>query len=273
MIQNPVLRKELLIRMRLRSLATAKAGVFALVMLAILWIHYEAIASILSSESSYRGRDEWGFLIVGQATLLFLLTPIAAANAITQEKEQQTWEMLVFTRLTSQEIVLGKLFARLVPSFGLLLLGFPLTLFSFWIAMQHQNEWSSLHAGNFVAVYLVLLICTVFFTITGLFVSWLVKRTLFAVMGSYVVVIGFLMLGTFLITGACSLFIRDYQVMERFPLLWINPIYMMGQAMQPMAPDGFLYMVVGVVAYLIASLLMLWIMVRNFHRSSNAVGA
>lgn len=273
MIQNPVLRKELLIRMRLRSLATAKAGVFALVVLAILWIHYEAIDSIIHAETSYRGRDEWGFLVVGQAVLLFLLTPIAAANAITQEKEQQTWEMLVFTRLTSREIVFGKLFARLVPSFALMLLGFPLTFFSWWTAIQNQSDWWNLHFGNFVATYAVLITCSVFFTITGLFLSWLVKRTLFAVMGSFVVVIGFLMLGTFLITGACSLFVHDYQVMERFPLLWINPIYMMGQAMQPMAPDGFVYMIVGILAYLAASVLMLWIMIRNFHRSSNMVGA
>ena len=274
MIQNPVLRKELLIRMRLRSLASAKAGILAVILLVVGWIHYEAISSMLSSDSMSRGYDELRLLIAGQTILLFLLTPIAAANAITQEKEQQTWEMLVFTRLTNAEIIFGKLIARLVPSFVLMILAFPLTLFAFSLAMQNRSGWAQLHFGNLVACYAVLIITTIFFTTVGLFISWLVKRTIFAVMGAYTFVVGFLMVGTYIITGAASQFSpeRSSGFWEWFPLLWINPIYLMGQAMEPAKPYGFLYMTLGLFAYVILTVSMLGIMWLKFHRSSSMVG-
>ncbi len=271
-IENPILRKELLIRMRLRSLASAKAGVIVCVLFLVAWVHYEVIGNMLMSDAASRGRDEWGYLVMGQATLLFLLTPIAAANAITQEKEQQTWEMLVFTRLTSGEIIFGKLLARLLPSFALILLGFPLTLFAWNLSRQNPSEYWTIHFGNFAACYAVLLVSTIFFTIIGLFLSWLVKRTLFAVMGAYVVVVGFLMIGTAMIAAAFSMFMQNQHDIDWFPLFWINPVYLMGQAMQPAAPYGFLYMTFGLVVYAVLSGLMLWIMLRNFNRSSNTVG-
>ena len=272
-IENPILRKELLIRMRLRSLATAKSGIIVCVLFLLAWIHYEVISNMLMSDSPLRGRDEWEILIKGQATLLFLFAPIAAANAITQEKEQQTWEMLVFTRLTSSEIIFGKLIARLIPSFAFLLLGLPLTVFAWYLARQtSQNEYWHTHFGNLLACYAVLTISTVFFTTIGLFLSWLVKRTLFAVMGAYVVVIGGLLIGTGMVTAACSMFMRDQSNMNWFPPLWVNPAMMMYQAMEPEAPNGFLYLFFGLLIYALLTVLMLLVMHRNFHRQSNTVG-
>ena len=273
MIQNPVLRKELLIRMRLRSLASAKAGILAVVLLVVGWIHYVAISNMLYSDYIYRGHDELTMLLGGQAVLLFLLTPIAAANAITQEKEQQTWEMLIFTRLTNAEIIFGKLIARLIPSFALLILAFPLTLFAYVLASQNPVDWRQFHFGNFVACYAVLIVTTIFFTTVGLFISWLVKRTIFAIMGAYTFVVGFLAMGTFMITGAVSLFSPGNRILETFPLLWINPIYLIGQALEPATPYGFFYMTVGLFAYVVMTVLMLGIMLWKFHRASSMVGA
>src|SRR5207253_8953302 len=72
-------------------------------------------------------------LLVLQAGAVLALTPAYVAGAIAEEKERGTLELLCTTQLRSHEIVLGKLFARLVHLTGLLLTGLPiLCLALFW---------------------------------------------------------------------------------------------------------------------------------------------
>ena len=56
---------------------------------------------------------------------------------------------------------------------------------------------------------LVILISALFYTTIGLFMSWMMKRTVYAIMMSYTFVIGFLMIGTTLITSILSLNLSD----------------------------------------------------------------
>ena len=70
----------------------------------------------------------WFYWLLGvsvHAILIWLLCPALASNAITQEKEQQTWEMLLFTLLTPAEILLGKLAARIAPMIAVVLAFWP----------------------------------------------------------------------------------------------------------------------------------------------------
>src|SRR5678815_4117633 len=48
-----------------------------------------------------------------QLTLVALLAPIFTAGAITQEKDSQTYDILLSTPLTNGQIVLGSLLSRL----------------------------------------------------------------------------------------------------------------------------------------------------------------
>jgi ABC-type Na+ efflux pump permease subunit len=66
----------------------------------------------------------WAFLAVQFVTVL-LLTPASVAGAIAQEKERRTLEFLLSTDLHDQEIILGKLWARLVNLMLFLFTGLP----------------------------------------------------------------------------------------------------------------------------------------------------
>ncbi|MFQ5430119.1 MAG: ABC transporter permease subunit [Phycisphaerae bacterium] len=61
-----------------------------------------------------------------QLGMVCILAPVFAAAAITQEKDSQTYNILLATPLTNGQIVLGSLLSRLYFVFALLIAGIPL---------------------------------------------------------------------------------------------------------------------------------------------------
>jgi ABC-type transport system involved in multi-copper enzyme maturation permease subunit len=66
------------------------------------------------------------FISIVQLGLMCFLAPIFTAAAITQEKDAQTYSILLTTPLTNAQIVLGSLMSRLYFVLTLLLAGFPI---------------------------------------------------------------------------------------------------------------------------------------------------
>src|SRR5688572_8881995 len=61
-----------------------------------------------------------------QLALVALLAPIFTAGAITQEKDSQTYDILLATPLTNGQVVLGSLLSRLFFIVSLLISGIPI---------------------------------------------------------------------------------------------------------------------------------------------------
>src|SRR5207248_675986 len=61
-----------------------------------------------------------------QLALVALLAPIFTAGAITQEKDSQTYDILLATPLTNGQIVLGSLLSRVFFVVALLISGVPI---------------------------------------------------------------------------------------------------------------------------------------------------
>jgi len=64
------------------------------------------------------------FLLV-QAAVVLLLTPLFVAGSIVEETERRTLDFLLATDLSPREIVLGKLWPRLLLMVGIVLVGWP----------------------------------------------------------------------------------------------------------------------------------------------------
>lgn len=271
-LQNPVLRKELLTRMRLRQPLSARAGVLFAIAALLLWIYWQVIAALLQDNTASAARGAWQTVIWVQFALIVLIAPVSAANAITQEKEQQTWEMLVFTRLTPAEIIFGKLLARLAMLLLLILLGLPVAAF----CAAGSAAWSSpsemVSFRQFCGTYLVMFNGALFYATFGLFASWKLKRTLYAILAAYTLVIGVCTLGTLLITVALSSISHDSGFFERSPFLWVNPIFQIGWATAPRNSADMLYLLCGSLIYAALTGLMLWRMVAGFRRNAQEAG-
>jgi len=270
-IGNPVLHKELFMRLRLRQVPLpAKIGI-GVVVFGALALFYGVIGKLLiDNPTEYVGRAAWGWCIGIQYTLVCLIAPVVTANCITQEKEQQTWDMLIFTRLKPSEIIFGKLMARLAIVFLVLALFLPMTAFC-WIhsAVMDTHVAGTSKLGEFVLTYVVTIVSAIFFATFGLFMSWQLKKTLFAIMVSYTFVIGFLLIGTTLIYVALQSRFSDSNFLVKCPLMWINPVYLLYYAAIPdNSANSTLFVIYGLLCYSVGTLVLLWRMVLGFYHFS-----
>src|SRR5262245_64095055 len=65
------------------------------------------------------------YLSIIQLLMVCILAPIFTSAAITQEKDSQTYDILLSTPLTNGQIVLGSLLSRLFFVIALLISGIP----------------------------------------------------------------------------------------------------------------------------------------------------
>lgn len=207
--ENPVLIKELKAKMRSRQPRNVQLALGGVICLLIVWGYYQALRYLVVQGGANAGRDGWQAGIAIQTALVWLLCPALAANAISQEKEQQTWEMLVFTRLTPTEILTGKLAARLLPIGGLLVAFLPYMFFCFWQ--------SGLPLADAVLTYLCFVVWSLFLVTMSLFMSWTFRRTATAIAIAYLVMF-LLTIGTWLVEQTLSSGRSDT------PLTWLSPI-------------------------------------------------
>jgi ABC-type transport system involved in multi-copper enzyme maturation permease subunit len=92
---------------------------YAAILLLILWSVHVAWTSETGGELPSYLVNWFAFstfcgIVVGQEILVLALTPTLVAGVIADEKQRKTLNYLLTSRLTSPEIVLGKLFARML---------------------------------------------------------------------------------------------------------------------------------------------------------------
>lgn len=97
-------------------------------------------------------------LRVLQVIGLYLLLPVLAAGAVAIEKERQTLELLLITRLGPWTIVCEKFLGELVPALSFILLSLPLLAFSYALGgISPERVWITLIGLLLLAIRLAAL--------------------------------------------------------------------------------------------------------------------
>ena len=268
MISNPVLRKELLVRLRFGRMPNIqRVGILIAIIVLLGYIYYQVFNTLRSDPHASSGHGAWVIILCLQYAFVCLLSPVAAANSITQEREQMTWEMLIFTQLRPSEIIFGKLLSRMLTILMVLILGLPAALFAlFYADIGGPGTTDYISLLQFAGAYVAQFIVGLFFATFGLFMSWLLKRTLYAIMAAYTFVVAGLILGTLLVTFMLSSLVGDYNFITNCPLMWFNPIMMMLEALTPSRAVDSLNLIYGLIGYATLTALMLWRMIAGFRR-------
>lgn len=185
MWNNPVFRYELRGWRCWRRWPGWAKGLGAGLVTVAIWGYGRGLLGLAESLTS-RGYvwEWWQGLTYLLLFALLVLAPGLTANAITGERERRTLDLLLTTRLSSAEIVKGKLYARLVPLGGLLLLYLPFAVLC------------GLKGVPWVAVggtLLFLPLCGLAGTNIGLYCSTVSRKTATATALAYAIVLGLLM--------------------------------------------------------------------------------
>lgn len=105
-----------------------RSGYLAVLIVVLLWalIFNTREGDLSYLELARAGASSFTYIAYLQILLIFLLTPIFMAGAISQEANPRTWDILLTTPLSSLQIVLGNLLGRLFFVLALLVAGLPL---------------------------------------------------------------------------------------------------------------------------------------------------
>lgn len=213
---NPVLLKELKVRMR----GWRAAGIIALYLLILsmvaLFIIYTTFMNPYGSSidpqvsvGAYTG------LAVIQFILIMFIVPALTAGAIAGEREKQTLDLVLCTKLKPISIVMGKLFAS--TSQTLLLIVSSLPLFSLVFLFGGISIKEVIQLFGFYIITAITVGCI------GIFFSTCLKRTTAATVFTYGTVallcFGTIFLGVFYIR-----IFYNWNYESFLPILYTNPI-------------------------------------------------
>src|SRR5688500_15256819 len=126
---NPILLRVVEAASKRRRDLFVRCGYLALLILVVIFALIGSGASLGGgslgelAKVSARIFQQMSYLQLG---LVALLAPIFTAGAITQEKDSQTYDILLSTPLTNGQIVLGSLLSRLFFVIALLVSGIPI---------------------------------------------------------------------------------------------------------------------------------------------------
>lgn len=179
---NPILRNEMRTDSRrfrfylLLMLYVALLGVPVL-------LFYRAISDEYRiNASNFSGM--YIFLACMQAIILMFIVPALTANAITSEREKQTLDILLTTKMSPRSIIWGKLLAAVSKVILLIICTMPvyaIVLFLGGIRMSH-----------IIGINLYLMLTTIFVGALCIWISTVVKSSKFANVAAYFLELGFI---------------------------------------------------------------------------------
>jgi ABC-type transport system involved in multi-copper enzyme maturation permease subunit len=221
---NPVLWRELGRRLFPRKWQARTVGIGFVALLLISYACFES-ADVLGER----------FLqipyAIGFNGLAWLLLCVLSGTAIAQEKESDTWTLLLATPVGGRDIVIGKIlgiYRRLL--WPAVLVAAHFTLF----ALSGVISW----VAAFYVLWLIVT-CNTIWVATGLYLSLRLRRVTFAVILNLMIGIVLYLGGAIVIAIACELLSQlagiDVDRAER--LLWGLPYFVMGMGVERFSPE------------------------------------
>lgn len=193
LVLNPILGKEY--RSRMRSwksplIISLYLGLLGLITLGYYWVQQKNI--FYTGFGPDVGPQIYVLLTYFQLLLISFVTPALTAGAINGEKERQTFDLLVCTRLSAVSIVLNKLLASLAYIILLVIASLPVFGIVYFFG--------GVLLSDIGRVFMVYLVTAVSFGVIGIFCSSLFKRTQISMVVSYLLIL-FLLVGTIILTA------------------------------------------------------------------------
>jgi ABC-2 type transport system permease protein len=237
---NPILTKEMRTRMRgMRSFAVVTIYAFTLGIILGLFYWGFSTAERYGAMSAL-GEKLAAVAVFVQMALVCLISPTFTAAAISSEREQQTFELLISSLATPWTILVGKVGASLCYLLLVLFAALPIVSFLYLVG--------GVSIVDILVCYLVMVVSGLTFCTVSFLWSTLLRRAVFAQLVSLVTV-GLLVVGlpaTMLIIGEFRLAAGPAGSTSRFvwdnilyTIACTNPFYAQGDALfDPSGPQN-----------------------------------
>ena len=183
---NPVLTKELRVRMRGARAYWVMFGYLAFLSLVLLFTYVPWWNNVVNSggggaQSSELGQQLFYSILITQIFLVLFITPAITSGSLTIEREQRTMDMLYLTRMARRSIVIGKLLAAVSFTSLLILTSLPLVSICFMLG--------SIDPALVLSAYLEMLLGSFFVGAMGLMWSSIARNTTLSVIFTYLTMV------------------------------------------------------------------------------------
>jgi len=214
---NPVLEREVRGRLRLRRKGAGRAIPVVAWPIGLVALYFYARGlNAIARGTSRDAEDLLPVLVYGALTLIVLLAPALASTAITQEREQQTWDALATTRLSAWEILFGKWVGRQLIPWLMIVLALPYLLAC--------TFFGGLGLVLLPATLVFLVVTTAFYSAFGLLCSFQARRTAGAT-ATALTVTALLCVGTLVVDQVIGIFMSHPGQRGNSSVLWLNPFF------------------------------------------------
>lgn len=213
---NPVLLKEIKVKMRsfkIVWLLMAYLAVLALV--AVFFITTIQRQNFIQMDPSM-SMTIYVSLAVLQFFLIVFIAPSLTSGAISGERERQTLDLLLSTKMAPRSIIFGKLFSSINQIILLIAASFPIFSVVFLFG--------GISTAEVIKLFLFYIIVAITMGSIGIFFSTFLKKTTASNVLTYGFVL-FLIFGTlFINVFVTSILMRGKNYTGVFPLSYVNPL-------------------------------------------------
>lgn len=222
---NPVLRNESKISVRSIKFTLMIFAYIAVLSIAVM-IYYNSVNEEIFSNGLYLESSKLFYVVMalGQAILLLFIVPALSSTAICSEREKQTLDILLSSKLTPLQIIIGKVSASSLRVIILIISTMPLYAIGAIIGV--------VKISNILAIIIFFIVNTIFVSSIGVFVSTYIKTSKVSTALSYALVL-FIYIGIIVITWAI-LMITVYKmnisgnavttVPKASPIVYLSPV-------------------------------------------------
>ena len=222
---NPVLRNESKISVRSIKFTLMIFAYIAVLSVAVM-IYYSSVNEAIFSNGLYLESSKLFYVVmaIGQAILLLFIFLSLSSTAICSEREKQTLDILLSSKLTPLQIIIGKVSASSLRVIILIISTMPLYAIGALIGV--------VKISNILSLIVFFIVNTIFVSSIGVFISTCAKTSKVSTTLSYAVVLAIYM-GIIVITWAIliiTIYNKDMSgtalttMPKASPIVYLSPV-------------------------------------------------
>lgn len=222
---NPVLRNESKIAVRSIKFTLMIFAYIAVLSVAVM-IYYSSVNEAIFSNGLYLESSKLFYVVMalGQAILLLFIVPALSSTAICSEREKQTLDILLSSKLTPFQIIIGKVSASSLRVIILIISTMPLYAIGAIIGV--------VKISNILSLIVFFIVNTIFVSSIGVFVSTYIKTSKVSTTLSYALVL-FIYIGIIVITWVIliiTIYNKDMSgtalttMPKALPIVYLSPV-------------------------------------------------
>ena len=222
---NPVLRNESKIAVRSIKFTLMIFAYIAVLSIAVM-IYYSSVNEAIFSNGLYLESSKLFYVVMalGQAILLLFIVPALSSTAICSEREKQTLDILLSSKLTPFQIIIGKVSASSLRVIILIISTMPLYAIGAIIGV--------VKISNILSLIVFFIVNTIFVSSIGVFISTCAKTSKVSTTLSYALVLAIYM-GIIVITWVIliiTIYNKDMSgtalttMPKALPIVYLSPV-------------------------------------------------